>query len=71
MGRFRYIEDIRSWDYPNSVRPKIYRWSVGFYRGHKRVVVARFCDEYPAAEYCVNCRRSRPDLKFDYLQSFF
>lgn len=46
-------------------------WSVGFYRGRKRVVIAWFEDEPAAVDYCTNCRRSRPDIKYDYFQSLF
>lgn len=65
------MEDFRSWVHHSSDPPKSYRWSVGFYRGRKRVVIAWFQNESSAADYCVNCRRSRPDFKYDYLQSFF
>ena len=71
MVRFRDIEDFRSWVHPSPVPLKNYRWSVGFYRGRKRVVVAWFQDKFCAVDYCANCRRSRPDLKYDCLQSFF
>lgn len=71
MARFRDMEDFRSWVYPSSVPLKNHRWSVGFYRGRKRVVVAWFEDEFSAADYCINCRRFRPDIKYDYLQSLF
>ncbi len=71
MKRFRDMEDFRSWFHPSPVPLKSYRWSVGYYRGRKRVVIAWFEDEFSAADYCLNCRQSRPDFKYDYLQSFF
>ena len=71
MTRFRDIEDFRSWVHPSSVPLKNYRWSVGFYRGRKRVVIAWFEDEMDAVDYCARCRHSRLDIKYDYLQSMF
>lgn len=71
MARFRDMEDFRSWIHPDSISLKNYRWSVGFYRGRKRVTIAWFMDESSAIDYCVNCRRSRPDIKYDHLQSLF
>ena len=71
MTRFRNMEDFRNWVHPSSIPLKNYRWSVGLYRGHKRVVVGWFEDEAAASDYCNNCRRFRPDLKYDYLQSLF
>ena len=70
MARFRDLEDFRSWVHPSPVPLNDYRWSVGFYRGRKRVVVAWFEDEFAAANYCKKCRLTRPDFKYDYLQSF-
>lgn len=46
-----------------------YRYSVGAYRGKKRVVIAWFADEIPAADYLVRCRLDHPSVKFDCLQS--
>lgn len=46
-----------------------YRYSVGAYRGKKRVVIAWFSDETSASDYCLRCRRDRPYVKFDYLKS--
>ena len=71
MTRFRDMEDFRSWVHPSSFPLKFYRWSVGFYRGRRRVVIAWFEDESAAIDYCSNCRRLRSDLKYDYLQSMF
>ena len=48
-----------------------YRYSVGAYRGRKRVVVAWFSDESSAVDYLIRCRRDHPRVKFDCLQSFF
>ncbi len=47
-----------------------YRYSVGAYRGKKRVVIAWFVDEGFASDYLVRCRLDRPNVKFDCLQSF-
>ena len=71
MTRFRDMEDFRSWVHPSPIPLKNYRWSVGFYRGKKRVVIAWFEDEASAIDYYIRCRQSRPDIKYDYLQSFF
>lgn len=46
-----------------------YRYSVGAYRGKKRIVIAWFADEAPAKDYLIRCRLERPHIKFDYLQS--
>lgn len=47
------------------------RYSVGAYRGRKRVVIAWFSDESPAIDYLARCRRTNPYLKFDCLRSIF
>lgn len=47
------------------------RYSVGAYRGKKRVVIAWFSDEQAAVDYCCRCRSDRPYIKFDCLQSLF
>jgi len=47
-----------------------YRYSIGVYRGKKRVVIAWFSDEIPARDYLVRCRLDRPSIKFDCLRSF-
>ena len=47
-----------------------YRYSVGAYRGKKRVVIAWFSDEIAANDYLVRCRLDRPYVKFDCLRSF-
>ena len=47
-----------------------YRYSVGAYRGRKRVTIAWFSDEIPAADYLVRCRIDHPGVKFDCLRSF-
>lgn len=47
-----------------------YRYSIGAYRGKKRVVLAWFSDEIPAADYLVRCRLDHPGVKFDCLRSF-
>ena len=46
-----------------------YRFSVGAYRGKKRIIVAWFLDEFSAKDYLARCRRDHPRVKFDYLQS--
>jgi hypothetical protein len=47
------------------------RYSVGAYRGRKRVVIAWFADEFSANDYLVRCRRTNPYVRFDCLQSIF
>ena len=46
-----------------------YRFSVGAYRGKRRVVIAWFSDENAARDYLARCRRDHPLVKFDYLKS--
>lgn len=46
-----------------------YRYSVGAYRGKKRVIIAWFADKSPAEDYLIRCRLERPYIKFDCLQS--
>lgn len=48
-----------------------YRYSVGVYRGGKRVIIAWFEDESDAIDYVARCRIDRPRVKFDCLKSFF
>ena len=48
-----------------------YRYSVGVYRGKKRVLLAWFLEEAPANDYLARCRRDHPNAKFDCLQSLF
>lgn len=48
-----------------------YRYSIGAYRGRKRVIIAWFADEAPANDYLVRCRRTNPYVKFDCLKSLF
>lgn len=47
-----------------------YRYSIGAYRGRKRVVIAWFSDEAPANDYLIRCRLDHPSIKFDCLRSF-
>lgn len=47
-----------------------YRYSIGAYRGRKRVVLAWFSEEAPANDYLIRCRLDRPFVKFDCLKSF-
>lgn len=64
-------------DWSDEFRPRFspivesipYRWSVGAYRGKKRVIIAWFSDEVAASDYCRRCRLDRPYVKFDYLHS--
>lgn len=46
-----------------------YRFSIGAYRGRKRVVIAWFLDEGPAKDYLIRCRLDYPSVKFDCLRS--
>lgn len=46
-----------------------YRYSIGSYRGKKRIVVAWFSDELAAKDYLARCRRDYPLVKFDCLPS--
>ena len=48
-----------------------YCYSVGAYRGKKRVVIAWFAEEGPASDYLSRCRLDHPGIKFDYLRSIF
>lgn len=48
-----------------------YRYSVGAYRGKKRVVIAWFPDESSAVDYLRHCRSDHPSVEYDYLQSIF
>lgn len=48
-----------------------HRYSVGAYRGKKRVVIAWFIDESPANDYLARCCRTNPYIKFDCLKSLF
>ena len=47
-----------------------YRFSIGAYRGKKRIVVAWFSDEEPANDYLIRCRLDYPAIRFDCLRSF-
>lgn len=48
-----------------------HRYSVGAYRGKKRVIIAWFVDASFANDYLVRCRRTNPYVKFDCLKSLF
>lgn len=48
-----------------------YRYSIGAYRGKKRVTIAWFADKGSAEDYLVRCRLDNPRIKFDCLQSMF
>lgn len=64
-------------DYFSAFRPRFspvvdsiaYRYSVGAYRGKKRVIIAWFSDEQAAIDYCRRCCSDRPYVKFDFLKS--
>lgn len=47
------------------------RYSVGAYRGKKRVTIAWFVDESSANDYLARCRRTNPYIKFDCLKCLF
>lgn len=53
------------------VNGTLWRYSVGAYRGKKRVIIAWFADESSANDYLVHCRRTNPYIKFDCLKSLF
>ena len=44
-------------------------FSIGAYRGKRRVVIAWFFDKASAKDYLARCRRTNPYIKFDCLQS--
>jgi len=46
-----------------------YCYSIGAYRGKKRVTIAWFADESSANDYLVRCRLDHPYVKFDCLRS--
>lgn len=48
-----------------------YRYSVGFYRGKRRVILGWFADQDAAMEYLLRFRRCHPRCKADLLQSLF
>lgn len=48
-----------------------YRYSIGAYRGRKRVIIAWFSDEVSANDYLIRCHLDHPKIKFDCLQSLF
>lgn len=72
-----FLEMFCSMDYydPPKVCPLIegrpFRYSVGFYRGRHRYVVAWFDDRLAATDYCSKARLRHPKFKFDLLQSLF
>lgn len=47
-----------------------YRFSIGAYRGKRRVVLGWFLDESSAKDYLIRCRLDHPRIKFDCLKSF-
>lgn len=46
-------------------------FSIGAYRGERRVVIAWFPDKVSAKDYLARCRRAHPRIKFDCLQSLY
>lgn len=46
-------------------------FSIGAYRGKRRVVIAWFPDKVSAKDYLARCRRTNPYIKFDCLQSLY
>lgn len=46
-----------------------YRYSIGAYRGRRRVTIAWFLDDRSANDYLARCRRTNPYIKFDCLKS--
>lgn len=46
-----------------------YRFSIGAYRGKKRIIIAWFSDDASANDYLIRCRLDHPRVKFDCLQS--
>lgn len=46
------------------------RYSVAFYRGRRRIVIAWFQDFDQAMDFLKRSRRDRPYLKYDLCQSF-
>ena len=53
------------------VNGAVCRYSIGAYRGKKRVVIAWFADEVSANDYLVRCHLDHPNIKFDCLRSIF
>lgn len=57
-------------------RPRVvangpFRFSVGYYRGRKRITLAWFLEHNDAQEFAVRLRRDNPHYKIDVLQAFF
>ena len=48
-----------------------FRYSVGAYRGKKRVIIAWFADENSANDYLARCLRTNSYIRFDCLKSLF
>lgn len=47
------------------------RFSVGYYRGRKRVVLAWFAEHHDAQEFADRLRRYNPHYKIDVLRTLF
>lgn len=61
-------------DHPRScpiVEGQPLRWSVGYYRGRRRVTFAWFADFDAASHYLQSMAASYPHLKIDLLNAFF
>lgn len=56
---------------PQVVTGRSFRFSVGYYRGRKRITLAWFSEHYDALNYAVRLRRDNPLYKIDVLQSIF
>jgi len=54
-----------------AVSGSLLRWSVAFYRGRRRFVIAWFESEAAALRFLKRSRDQNPNLKFDCLESLF
>lgn len=50
---------------------RTFRFSVGYYRGRKRVILAWFLEHHDAQDFAVRLRRDNPRYKIDVLQTLF
>lgn len=61
-------------DFPKAcplVEGRPLRYSVGFYRGKRRCIVAWFADRSAAVDYCARMISQYPNFKIDLLESLF
>jgi len=56
---------------PQVVADRPFRFSVGYYRGRKRIILVWFQEHHDALDYAVRLRRDNPHYKIDVLQSIF